>query len=571
VAERYKDDLLVWAVPNGKPPQPIAWDMRSHTAEFAKAAEACHAEIVEGDVHARRRLARRAARRERRRRPYQAWVSIGKESPTRPQDRRRRVRDRRPDGAPPRARERQAPQEAHRQVRVRSEGGIRVPLTSDQAVEQAAILRKAHEAERDAARHSIRRYWKGRQAPPRGHPDDAPREVKDDGADRARERLPIVVDSLAQSIVRRRLPRRKDDADDSRSGRLAGEQDGRPPDGHPPRRAAYGAAYASCCPATPMPVIRGVSPRNDDGALRRGSRLADVGARALGRGLWRSTTTRPSTTSAGHAPVERRRSRRDARARSGVTPVVRYLDEDDLDADDEVEPETQAVSVGETTPDARPGRPADADAGPDRPDDLRPARRAALRRVPPALRIGWVPRARREDEGVASQLWTFDEAPDEMKLGEFEQTNLEGYIKSREASLRHAATLSQTPVHELIGELVNLSAEALAAAEAGKDRKVGERHTLLGESHEQTLWLVGADDGRSRSPTTRRSCGATPRRARSPRPSTRSASSRRCSASRPRSCGSASPAPPSRTSSGGTYSTAKPQDDRPWPALPLVA
>jgi hypothetical protein len=33
---RYKDDLLVWAVPNGKPPQPIAWDMRSHKAEFAR-------------------------------------------------------------------------------------------------------------------------------------------------------------------------------------------------------------------------------------------------------------------------------------------------------------------------------------------------------------------------------------------------------------------------------------------------------------------------------------------------------------------------------------------------------
>jgi hypothetical protein len=78
-----------------------------------------------------------------------------------------------------------------------------------------------------------------------------------------------------------------------------------------------------------------------------------------------------------------------------------------------------------------------------------------------------------------------------MKVGEFDQTDLDGYIKSREASIRHAATLSQTPVHELIGELVNLSAEALAAAEQGHERKVDERKTLFGESHEQTLRLAG--------------------------------------------------------------------------------
>lgn len=81
---RYRDDLLVWAVPTGKPPQPIAWDMRSHSAEFARAAEACHAEIVEG-VFAHdgdSRVARHVANA--RRRPYQAWVSIGKESPDSP-------------------------------------------------------------------------------------------------------------------------------------------------------------------------------------------------------------------------------------------------------------------------------------------------------------------------------------------------------------------------------------------------------------------------------------------------------------------------------------------------------
>jgi hypothetical protein len=81
---RYQDDLLIWAVPSGKPPQPIAWDMRSHVAEFARAAEACHAEIEGGEFthDGDPRVARHVGNA--RRRPYQQWVSIGKESPDSP-------------------------------------------------------------------------------------------------------------------------------------------------------------------------------------------------------------------------------------------------------------------------------------------------------------------------------------------------------------------------------------------------------------------------------------------------------------------------------------------------------
>lgn len=81
---RYQDDLIVWAVPQGKPPQPIAWDMRSHVLEFAKAAEACHAEILEGAFthDGDPRTARHVGNA--RRRPYRDMVSIGKESPDSP-------------------------------------------------------------------------------------------------------------------------------------------------------------------------------------------------------------------------------------------------------------------------------------------------------------------------------------------------------------------------------------------------------------------------------------------------------------------------------------------------------
>jgi hypothetical protein len=82
--ERYGDRLQVWSEPNGRPPQSIAWDMRGKSYLFARAAEACHAEIVEGtfrhDGHPV--TARHVANA--RRRPYRDLVSIGKESPQSP-------------------------------------------------------------------------------------------------------------------------------------------------------------------------------------------------------------------------------------------------------------------------------------------------------------------------------------------------------------------------------------------------------------------------------------------------------------------------------------------------------
>lgn len=83
----------------------------------------------------------------------------------------------------------------------------------------------------------------------------------------------------------------------------------------------------------------------------------------------------------------------------------------------------------------------------------------------------------------------------DTKFGEFDATDLGGYLKSREASIRHAATISQVPPYHLLGEMVNLSAEALAAARDGLDRKTDERESLCGESHEQLLRLVGLASG----------------------------------------------------------------------------
>jgi hypothetical protein len=82
--QAYKDKLKVWSAPQSRPPQSIAWDMRGHSYEFAKATEACYEEIMgqafthDGNSFTTRHMGNA------RRRPYRDAVAIGKESPASP-------------------------------------------------------------------------------------------------------------------------------------------------------------------------------------------------------------------------------------------------------------------------------------------------------------------------------------------------------------------------------------------------------------------------------------------------------------------------------------------------------
>lgn len=75
----------------------------------------------------------------------------------------------------------------------------------------------------------------------------------------------------------------------------------------------------------------------------------------------------------------------------------------------------------------------------------------------------------------------------DTKFGALPATPLDGYIRAREADIRDLAAISQTPPQDLLGQMINLSAEALAAAEAGRTRKLEERKHAFGESWEQVF------------------------------------------------------------------------------------
>lgn len=96
-------------------------------------------------------------------------------------------------------------------------------------------------------------------------------------------------------------------------------------------------------------------------------------------------------------------------------------------------------------------------------------------------------------EAAVNRLWISDNP--EAKFGDFAQTEVSGHLKTYEDTVRTLAAIAQTPPHVLLGDLVNLSAEALAAAESSTQRKIEEYETIFGESWELVFRLAARAAG----------------------------------------------------------------------------
>lgn len=250
---------------------------------------------------------------------------------------------------------------------------------------------------------------------------------------------------------------------------------------------SFGASYATVLPGEPMPVIRGASPRHltvaygDDDmwpvfALekRRGNRWR----------LFDEENVYSLTQQDSDQFVFRDVSPHGATFfGEPVCPVVRFRDTDDLDNPivGIVEPHFQLQNQINVTSFA-----------------LMVAQHYGAFRQ--RYILGWLAETEEAKlKASASKVWSFED-PD-VQVGEFSQTDLRGYIESREASLRHLATVSQTPVHELLGQFVNLSAEALEAARSSHHAAIDENRIMMGESWEQVLNLAGEMAGIAPDPS----------------------------------------------------------------------
>lgn len=101
-------------------------------------------------------------------------------------------------------------------------------------------------------------------------------------------------------------------------------------------------------------------------------------------------------------------------------------------------------------------------------------------------------------ESAIDRLWMAEDP--EVKFGEFAATDLGPYIHAIESDIRMMAAISRTPPHYLLGAMVNISGDALKAAESGLSSKARSRTRQFGEAWERVIRLAFAvlDDPRAK-------------------------------------------------------------------------
>ncbi len=250
----------------------------------------------------------------------------------------------------------------------------------------------------------------------------------------------------------------------------------------------FGASYVVVTPGSPSPVMRGVSPRSMTVGYGNDTDWPLAALEKRRDGSWRLIDDEAIYAMKGEdggalefVDVAEHKA---SYASQAVCPVVRFRDTDDLDVDvsgivepfmllqDQINITTFGLQVAQHYGAFKQryilGWLAESEAA--------------------ALKMG------------ASRLMMFEDAPGDIEIGEFGQTDLRGYIESREATIRHLATVSQTPVHELLGQFINLSAEALEAARASHQAAIDENRIVMGESWEQALNLASEMAGKAVDP-----------------------------------------------------------------------
>jgi len=358
-------------------------------------------------------------------------------------------------------------------------------LRQDEATAQTRRMLGWRAAEQDRL-DRLYRYVHGRQRF-LWLPSSTPVEVRRIAAMSRVNVLGLVVDSVAQSLYvdGYRAPRQEEEEpawDIWQRNRLDARQMG-------VHRAAvaYDVAYVTVLPGDPVAVIRGVSPRNmtavygeDEDwpmwALEK--RHSAVREQSLYRLFDEDSAYWMSADSGGDVQFVSSEVHG-----LGVVPVVRFIAKADLD--DEVTSDLEDLipiqdQINLTT------------------FGLLVVQHFGA--FPQKWIAGWLAESKEEEVKVAANKVLTFEDPD-TKLGEFSAASLDGYIESRRDSLRNLAAISQTPAHALRGELVNLSAEALAAAEQAERRKITERETMFGEAWEQVLALAAEVQGVALDPS----------------------------------------------------------------------
>lgn len=96
-------------------------------------------------------------------------------------------------------------------------------------------------------------------------------------------------------------------------------------------------------------------------------------------------------------------------------------------------------------------------------------------------------------QAAVNRLWVAED--DTARFGDFAQTELSGHMAMYDSAVKTLAAVSQISPNVLTGDLVNLSAEALAALQDTTQKKTGEYETLFGEAWESGFRLAALAAG----------------------------------------------------------------------------
>jgi hypothetical protein len=96
-------------------------------------------------------------------------------------------------------------------------------------------------------------------------------------------------------------------------------------------------------------------------------------------------------------------------------------------------------------------------------------------------------------QSAVDRLWVTDQQT--ATFGEFNQTHVDGHLSALDAAIETIATLGQLPSGLLKGNLVNVSAEALASLYDVTKRQADVYRILFGEAWEQVLNLAAVAAG----------------------------------------------------------------------------
>lgn len=88
----------------------------------------------------------------------------------------------------------------------------------------------------------------------------------------------------------------------------------------------------------------------------------------------------------------------------------------------------------------------------------------------------------------ADLLWIVED--EDAQFGDFQQTDLKPILDACSSDIRDLAAISRTPPHYLLADMVNVSGDALTAAESGLTSKVTNRSVEFGEAWEKVLRLA---------------------------------------------------------------------------------